>query len=391
MLKQHKSNFIIFTLSGIVFMQNPPWFLWDNSFFYMTFLVFLLFGLCFDRIVNKTFLYSKQILLIFCLVFYFLIFASFGEFRFSSLVVILIFLLMFVVSEKEKKEVLRLITKILGVIIFISLIAWISHNYLYTLPMSGFLQYGTGKGDEGVNSLENYILFVQNKKESLNRFYSVFDEPGVLGTLSGFVLLANRYDLKKKINIIILLGGLFSFSLAFVFITVIGVLLLNLKSSIMLMKGLIIMLLLVVMTFFFFKDNETFQSVVIDRILNMNESGVDSRTSDMLNSVFENLLNSSDFFIGKGTSFFKENPLLFSGQGYKIFIIEYGIIGFALVLLMYLAIIKEQSKIGYVCLLIYLLSFLQRPFLFTPWQIILFSVTIANFTTLNSINKCENE
>lgn len=49
----------------------------------------------------------------------------------------------------------------------------------------------------------------------LVRFCSVFDEAGVVGTISLMILYINKLYLKNRLNIVVLLSGLFSLSLAF--------------------------------------------------------------------------------------------------------------------------------------------------------------------------------
>ena len=384
--KSRKSLLIEWILMGIVFLQNPPWFLWENSYFYLSFLVLVLTVLCLERLVKNPFVFTKQIPLIICLLIFFVFYSSFGEFRFSSIVTILIFILLFVISEKEKIAALKLITTLLSIIIGVSLVAWLFHNNVSQLPMYGFLNYGIGKGDEGNTVLKNYILFIEVASDTSNRFYSIFDEPGVLGTLAGFVLFANKYNFRNKLNIIIFIGGLFTFSLAFIGITILGVLLNNLKSKVAIIKGILALVFLLSISFFVLKNNETFQMAVVNRIINIDESGIDSRTSDHLNRFFNDFILSSDLILGKGTSFFKENVAFLSGQGYKLFIIEYGLIGFCLILLMYLTMAKKYSKVGYLCLSVFFLSFLQRPALFTAWQVVLFSLSVVNLYYLNNKN-----
>lgn len=61
-------------------------------------------------------------------------------------------------------------------------------------------------------------IFIHTKFVRLDRFTGVFTEPGVVGTLSAFLLVTSGCDLKNdKRNIVILISGIFSFSLAFIF------------------------------------------------------------------------------------------------------------------------------------------------------------------------------
>lgn len=51
----------------------------------------------------------------------------------------------------------------------------------------------------------------------INRFYAFYDEPGVLGNIIMVLLYIQKFDLKKWYNIVFLVAGLLTFSLAFYF------------------------------------------------------------------------------------------------------------------------------------------------------------------------------
>lgn len=57
---------------------------------------------------------------------------------------------------------------------------------------------------------------------ALYRLCGIYDEPGMIGTVSAFLLAANRFRIKSPVNIILFVGGLLSFSLAFAVLTVSG-------------------------------------------------------------------------------------------------------------------------------------------------------------------------
>lgn len=60
-----------------------------------------------------------------------------------------------------------------------------------------------------------YVTTNQWGADILPRFFGYYDEPGVVGTLSGLILMTRKFNLKKLINIPIFIGGLLSFSLFF--------------------------------------------------------------------------------------------------------------------------------------------------------------------------------
>ena len=71
-------------------------------------------------------------------------------------------------------------------------------TFYYLLPGSVILNYTL-----------DYPLF---------RLCGMFDEPGIVGTISALLLAADRVDLSKPTNLLLLLAGIMSLSLAFVVI-----------------------------------------------------------------------------------------------------------------------------------------------------------------------------
>lgn len=376
-IKQKIEKYVALLLVGIILAQNPPWFIWRVYYPLMTLLIAILLILSLKRLKTKTFS-VREIILILSLTAFFFILSIFNEVRISSLISVITFILMLTISDEEGIRALRILTKTLSITILISLSAWLIHNNLYSLPMYGTLSYGEGKGADQSSVIDNYFLFIEIRRSIINRFYSVFDEPGVIGTLAAFILYANQYDFKNKHNIIIFIGGVFTFSLAFIVLIAIGFMLSKLTLSIKFVSSIFLLLILIGSTYFILKENETFQLVVIGRIMSSESSGLESRTSYDLNNYYDEFKNTTSFFTGKGTSFFTNHPELKQGQSHKIFFIEYGLTGFLLVLLMYLALLYPYNKMGVFYLLLFIISFLQRPFMLLPWQIIIFTIGIKN-------------
>ncbi|WP_223543550.1 hypothetical protein [Pseudomonas sp. GL-B-12] len=57
---------------------------------------------------------------------------------------------------------------------------------------------------------------------TLYRLCAVYDEPGMVGTVSAFLLAAHRFRIRSTATILLFVGGLLSFSLAFAVLTVAG-------------------------------------------------------------------------------------------------------------------------------------------------------------------------
>lgn len=381
----NKSTLIVNLFVLIVFLQNPPWPLWGR-WFPPLFLCFLISSvLLLDRVL-KTKIRNKYLFYFTFLLFLFFIgFQSLGDFRTSSLVTIVIFFQLFFLSFEEKCSILNKITSVLSLIITISLPLWLINQSVFSLPFGYDMQYGDWKGDNGKTIIENYFFFVQEKDYFINRFYSIFDEPGVLGTLCAFLLFANRYNFKDKRIIMILMGGIFTYSLAFFILTFVGLLLYYIRKPGVLTVVCISGLLIGIMTMSFLKEYAA-SAVVLDRLLSP-QSSLESRASPDLDQYFSRYISSVEFILGKGTNFLENSKLNLGGQGYKIFLIENGIIGSILVIGMYLFTYPTNRYLIFSYFLIFLLSSLQRPFLFTPYQLIVYYAGVASLSYLPKYKK----
>ena len=380
-LSINKSSFIVHIFVLIIFLQNCPWPLWEIWFPVLCVCTLTLSFLLSQRIID--FPINKNIFLItFFLISFFLIFQAFQKFRTSSLITIFIFLFLFYLTTNEKIKIIDKITSFLSLIILISLPLWLINQFIFELPLSYEMHYGTWKGDAGLTVLQNYYFFIQEKHGLLNRFYSVFDEPGTLGTLSAFLLFANKYNLKDKRNIVILLGGFFTYSLAFFVLSTVGLILCNIKKLKAILGIMVGFSIFIGTILYLFKDNQIFNNVIAYRIIN-SEDAMGYRNSDEIKSYFANYIKSPDAILGKGTSFFMKNPSLAIGRGASYIdpVIENGFIGILIIICMYLFIKKENKYLHLSYLILFLLSFLQRPSLFTPWELIIYYTGLANLST----------
>ncbi len=379
-MKVNRSTLIVNLFVLMVFIQNLPWPVW-NFWFPLLFICFLLsFILLFTRITNAKPVNIGLFVFTCLLLLFFIVFQSLQDFRTSSLVTIIIFYLLYYLSSEEKISIIYKITTILSIIIAISLPLWLINQYLFHLPFGYNMQYGDWKGKGQTLVLENYYFFIQ-AKTPLNRFYSVFDEPGTLGTLSAFILFANKYNFRDKRNIIILAGAFFTFSLAFFILTFVGLSLYFIRKPKLLIIYSISIAALVFITYNLVKEMPAFKTNISSR-LGSTETSLNTRTSKDVNIFFRRYITSPESILGEGTGFLAKNPKLLLGQGFKFFLIENGYLGLLLVIGMYLFIYGDNKFLMLVYLLLFLLSFLQRPFLFTPYQLIVY---YAGISSLNYI------
>lgn len=134
----------------------------------------------------------------------------------------------------------------------------------------------------------------------LNRFNALFDEPGVVGTISFIILFIEKFNLKKIGNIVLLVSGILSFSLFF-YIAVVLYFLYHViwgrtKFINKLVSGLIIILCLVQFT-----KTSLFEGYIGDRLIWEAEAKTisgDDRSSDDLKGYINDIRGSYKYYFG---------------------------------------------------------------------------------------------
>ncbi|TCB73705.1 hypothetical protein [Acinetobacter sp. ANC 4177] len=384
-MKQNKriENFIPFFATLLIFGANPPWFFWGIGYpiiLFSAILIFLLNIKAFNKISTKEISFFA---LIIGLMSYFVILKGLGEIRISSLVFFLVLFGMFFLKRDLKNNSFELITKTYAVILGVSFVAWFINNFVFELPFKYDLNYGEILGKFDNITFYNYLFFIQPQLDYV-RFYSIFDEPGVVGTLSAFILYGQRYALNKWYNLIIFIASIFTFSIAFYVITFLGMLFVFIYEKkigfVVIMSSILALLSGFLMTL------DSFKVVVLNRFSDFDDV-FSRRSGGYINQFYDNLIESNYIYFGRSLDFFQNNKYLIDGQGYKIFVIEYGMFGLILIIFLYFYIfLKNRNLYTFVLLLIFLISFIQRPFLFTPWQILLF-IVICSYLNNNQISR----
>ena len=164
---------------------------------------------------NYRYVSTSEILFL-CLVFllYSYEFINVGELSLLSLLfhINVAFIAAFLIMSKVelKERILKLVILSTQIIVAIYLFGWIL--YLLQFPLPHYFSQ-----TDSFYSHEVYYLFLVNQTSdiiSIPRFAGMFLEPGHLGTMCCFLLHIGGYKLSKIGNIVLLLGIIFSLSLA---------------------------------------------------------------------------------------------------------------------------------------------------------------------------------
>lgn len=301
----------------------------------------------------------------------------------GNVVTFLTFSLLVMADEECIAESFDLLKTITTVVLAYALIIFVLVVIGVPIPAISMQSNETGRTAVSGQYYMNYLgcLFIRSRFIfRMDRFTSVFTEPGVVGTITAFFLAASDFDLKKdKRNVILFVAGICSLSLAFVFLIAILIIARSIRRGAYKTVGVVA--LAIVMYFVFMSVNFTnpyladFQSRLI-----VTEAGLagNDRISEYAQTQFESFLHSDikTVLFGYGNAYVNPTTNINFWQGsatYKRQIFQFGVIGFGLYLIWILVApykcYKTEEKdinarmITYIA--VFVASIYQRPNLTT--------------------------
>lgn len=210
------------------------------------------------------------------------------------------------------------------------------------------------------------------------RFSGAYDEPGAIGTIAAVILCIEKFRLSNWKNIIFLITGLMSMSLAFYIIMVVYGFL---YASVVRKKILLTFVLLT--SFFLFyrytKDDPTFETLIWERIEWDDEkqglAGEDRMVGDADYFFDSHIKGTSAYWFGltDTTEFWKAAE---GSASYKVVIAQNGMIFLALYILcfIWLAFHYKSNRFDVVIFMTLLLAnTIQRPNIYSPLWVFLYA------------------
>lgn len=275
---------------------------------------------------------------------------------------------------------IMVVTSVLGIICFISYFASLGIPYtVFQIPNSQVINF-------------KVCYFIYNNSHML-RFNGFFNEPGWFGTWVAFYLCADDLNLKKIENIILIIAGTLTFSLAFVMLLVIYYILKNLNDW-RRWLWLIILILLYLFALPNIKTGNNSIDHVLQRMVITKEGLVgDNRYGSTFARLYESTIHSNKVFWGYGAGY-AEDYVVNSAEGLasiKSYIVNFGIIGTAIIYLPTLFVTlwysyQSRNRIMLFYILITFASLYQRPYLFWNPYFIMFICGLSYTKVF-----CENE
>ena len=267
-------------------------------------------------------------------------------------------------------------TKSIGIIVTLALIVyipWLIFNF------SPFLSFNPGL-DAYEFTYDNFAVFIVASYSVFPRFSGPFIEPGHLGIVSVFLLYANNFNFRANRYLYpILIGLLLSFSLAGIFLLSVALIIKNISR----IKMIIILSLTIGSVFFITvrswnNGDNPINILLVSRMEYDDEKGIvgNNRVSDSTDSFWKNFLEKKSLLFGLSTDEYLNQAAKgnIGGSGYKMYIIQYGLIKTLLVIAFYFFLgvgcRDKLYQMGF--FIIFLLTFFQRSYplwfaLFVPY------------------------
>ena len=277
--------------------------------------------------------------------------------------------------------------KAYNIYLFIFSITLILPIIYYLLLRLGInIPYSTLEPQEAIKVIrgfhyKNYFLAVQRTHSydllAELKMCGIYDESGRLGTLAALFLVSERLKIKEKWqNIICLIAGILSFSLAFYIIIIIyycGMCIFNRK-----IKNVMIIATVIIAYFAFL--NVQFKYSTIQNLqsrISITETGLsgDNRTNNQFDLLMDDFSENSNIYtlmFGRGDGAIAEvqSDNNIDGSSYKCFIYNYGYLGFSSIII-WLVLFgvfktkqmksKEAKAQTWSIILAYILNIYQRP------------------------------
>lgn len=312
-------------------------------------------------------------------------------------------------DEEHIEDVFSSITKVFAVLLILGIILHLIMLVVGTLP-SVIVRYPASV----LYAFYNYGVLLKSATEyeaSGIRFQSVFLEPGYCGTLLAFMLHAARYDFKKRENVVLLVSLFLSLSLAGILIFVVGYVLNGWAQHKNMTVYFIFGIILGAIVLFGLNYNDgdnIVNKMVLNRIMpsedadeprnQRNSIGADLyfahmfETGEWLRGLGEEriaMINGEDI----GTAEVSYGEEVIRGAGYKIYMLNYGVLTVLIALMVYLFTgpgwIGWTDRYAWSFLLLIVITFLPTSYPMSFSWMLPYMMGIARAAQLKKLNESE--
>lgn len=355
--KSRLKEYIAFAIAFLLFISIPPYFVWNLSGLLLVVspVIIILLSLIYCGSFSK-----RNIGFALSLAVLYLLFALRDGNNIFGIIARVLLVFIFAFNSRLIQATYKYFYNIYSFFLIPSIIA-----YIFVIFLGVDLPYNILEPENAIKDylFRQYPCLIVSDDISIGafRFHSYFDEPGVVGTISGILLLINGLNYKKWQTWTLLLSGIFSLSFAFYILLFFNILFFQSTRVKVIFGGIIITLLII------FANNEIVQTLLLNRFMieNGQVAGI-NRTTSSMDFFMANFWNSDKLYLGYGNGY-SQNFVNVGGASYKDLLVNYGIIGLGS--LSFLSILYGIKYLGFtkrllVFGLIWGCIIYQRPFIF---------------------------
>lgn len=365
-----KNNWIYLFVIG-VFLSSNPYFTWQMNLAPFYFLCCCLFPLWSIRGIAKAPLQRKLSILLIA-VFY--IYSAFNQYLGANIVGIIFtmsLLGIYLIKDKNWTRIYDIYVTLYSVILIPSIIVFILVQFVgISLPYNII---------EPLVEMKKHVYYqypfcvIPSTIASAFRFESIFDEPGVVGTISAVLLVTNKFDFKDWRNWSIAIAGVLSLSMFFFGIVFIYILMFAPLRT----KFIAVLFISILGVLIYNFDKDILQSLVFDRfVFEDGQFAGSNRTATGFDNWYERYLQSDKALLGYGKGYCSAVQNI-GGASYKNLVVDAGIpmffifcLGF---LLYYTSVLTKRKQRKDLVLMLILAAgvVFQRPFIYELFYVFL--------------------
>lgn len=226
------------------------------------------------------------------------------------------------------------------------------------------------------------------------RLCGLFNEPGYMGTISALILIVEELNLKRIGNIVIFIAGCFTLSLAFFFLIVVGAFAKAVSDRKAMLKLLSVLCVLIIGIMIFDNNNvvKDFLGEQLEYDKKERKIGGHSREDDSFIKVLNEFNESGPWLLGYGTGYCQKKGVIRTAS-IRVTFVEWGYLGSAMVyglLLMAGLIDSKKNKNALIFLMCFMLSIIQRPFVWSTAYFVIFWGGIYHLRNLDYVYKLKS-
>lgn len=342
-------------------------------FFYLLIVFAGIRSKCFDKKNSK----DALIVSIAFLIIWFITWSSSGFFENFFIIAIGQVGAFILLNDYLKMKCFDWFIKAFSLILILSIVEYL----IFSITGAGIVLYSsiTRPGDNDVVlSQLVFNLLTSSEITTLFRFQSLCEEPGVIGTICGFLIFLTQEKKYKKNYYIFLIAGLLSFTLSFYVLFILHLI----NRSSLKIKRIIIYGIIISAGLYYL--GQSVSDFLIYRIAGKDFSSIDNRSGIDFAYQFDNALQNGDLWLSnynKGYNIY--------GAGLKMFIWRYGIISLIILFLSYSYVFFRWAKRykstiikTFIFFLAFWISFYQRHYITNMEYVLCFFMAPIFFSTV---------